>query len=450
MGLLGRNLLCSGAIILMILPSHSGRAQLGFGQVWEKYSGNPLFSAIGTPGSWNGGAPLSPLLFGHMIKDSNDQTYKIWIAGTPNGTNYSIGLWTSADGLAWMPHSGNPIMNGTSGMWDAAAVGNAMVIYDEGMYKMWYAGHDGTGVLRIGYATSPDGITWTKYAGNPVLEIGSQGMWDEAGVYGPYVVKVGSEYKMWYTGTRSDNVFQIGYASSPDGITWTRYSSNPVLSVGISGSWDQKVVALPCVLVEDGGFMLWFEGSRDPSVLVSQPQTGYARSSDGVNWTKDSNNPVLPVGGSTAWDRNVAIVTQVLNEGGVYKMWYGGSNLLTVFGAGLATLTAVSIDDHSGSIPMAFRLEQNFPNPFNPITTILYEIPTRGFVTLVIYDLLGRQMVRLLDGHQDTGLHAIEWDGKDVHGRLVSSGVYYYQVSYEPNFSAYRQMKLTRTMLLLR
>lgn len=436
-------------ILTLLLPCPS-RAQLGFGQVWEKDAGNPLFNVIGELGTWNGVTPLSPLLFGHMIKDPSDQTYKLWLAGTPNGTQYSIGLWTSADGLAWTEHPGNPVMTGSGDGWDASAVGNAMVVYDDSVYRMWYAGHDGSGVMSIGYATSTDGIEWTKFTGNPVLVPGGTGDWDEARIHGPYVVNLESEFRMWYTGTRPDDVSQIGYATSPDGITWSKYESNPVLSVGAVGSWDQGVVAVPSVLVEDGGFMLWYEGAQSANVLVGLPQTGYARSIDGVTWTKDANNPVLAVGGPTSWDMNVAIVTQVLNDGGTYKMWYGGTNFITAFGAGLATLTAVTTVERPESIPSAFRLEQNFPNPFNPGTGIGYSLPTESFVTLKVFNVLGHGVRTLVHDDRDAGRYSVLWDGTNDLNRPVSSGVYFYRMTARSSSDGSHAFSRLLKMVLIR
>ena len=73
------------------------------------------------------------------------------------------------------------------------------MIKEGSTYHLWYTGNDGM-TLRIGHATSSDGINWTKDPANPVLDIGSPGAWDWLNVYGPSVVKVGAEYKLWYSG----------------------------------------------------------------------------------------------------------------------------------------------------------------------------------------------------------------------------------------------------------
>jgi hypothetical protein len=81
------------------------------------------------------------------------------------------------------------------------------------------------------------------------------------------------------------------------------------------------------------------------------------------------------------------------------------------------------------AIPTTYELSQNFPNPFNPITTIRYGLPSAERVTLKIYNLLGAEVATLVDNEQKaTGYHAAVWDGRDKNGRVVASGVYVYRL----------------------
>jgi len=99
------------------------------------------------------------------------------------------------------------------------------------------------------------------------------------------------------------------------------------------------------------------------------------------------------------------------------------------------SLTKAGTDDWGLSpktevtIPEEFALEQNFPNPFNPSTTIAYQIPTAETVRMTIYDLTGRQVRELLNENKSAGYHTIQWDGKNQIGQQVSSGLYIYQIS---------------------
>jgi photosystem II stability/assembly factor-like uncharacterized protein len=77
-------------------------------------------------------------------------------------------------------------------------------------------------------------------------------------------------------------------------------------------------------------------------------------------------------------------------------------------------------------LPPAFRLEQNYPNPFNPRTRIRYSLPSRGLVRLTVYDIVGREIVTLVDNIQTEGHHSVEWDASSF-----PSGVYLYEIFFE-------------------
>ena len=79
---------------------------------------------------------------------------------------------------------------------------------------------------------------------------------------------------------------------------------------------------------------------------------------------------------------------------------------------------------HSTHVPADFTLNQNYPNPFNPATVIPYHLPNSGNVQLKIYNLLGQEIITLLDGFQSEGFHEYRWDGKDKSGISVTGGVY--------------------------
>ncbi|PWB74286.1 hypothetical protein C3F09_04125 [candidate division GN15 bacterium] len=80
------------------------------------------------------------------------------------------------------------------------------------------------------------------------------------------------------------------------------------------------------------------------------------------------------------------------------------------------------------SLPASFALDQNFPNPFNPTTTISFTLPTASQVTLEIYNLLGQKVRTLVDAPMTAGNHSVMWNATDQSGRSVSSGVYFYRL----------------------
>ena len=88
-----------------------------------------------------------------------------------------------------------------------------------------------------------------------------------------------------------------------------------------------------------------------------------------------------------------------------------------------------SVEDYiKHSVPLNFSLNQNYPNPFNPSTNISYQLSTNGFVSLIVYDLLGRQIKTLVSGDQQSGYYNVNWTGLDEFGNHVPSGVYLYSL----------------------
>lgn len=207
--------------------------------------------------------------------------------------------------------------------WDGNRVFRPSVIYDGSSFMMWYSGGSG-GVHNIGLATSSDGITWARYASdpnfapNPVLTVGSSGNWDSDSVDESWVIKEGGQYKMWYSGQHwnpdgSIQTWTIGYATSPDGIHWTKYSGNPVLTPGTSGSFDDKYVWRPIVVQTSSGYLMYYRGA---SQTGTEAKAGLATSSDGTHWTR---TVVLSMpSGSSGWDA-YSRQTGALNLGGVTK-----------------------------------------------------------------------------------------------------------------------------------
>jgi len=96
-----------------------------------------------------------------------------------------------------------------------------------------------------------------------------------------------------------------------------------------------------------------------------------------------------------------------------------------------------------GDVTGRFELGHNYPNPFNPSTTIKFAVPRAGHVSLNVYDLAGRLVRTLVDGDLPADEHAVIWDGRNVSGRQVASGTYYYRLNAD-GFSETRQMMLIK------
>jgi len=110
---------------------------------------------------------------------------------------------------------------------------------------------------------------------------------------------------------------------------------------------------------------------------------------------------------------------------------------------GDVTTAAPQDENPLAGLPYSYALDQNYPNPFNPQTAIRYSLAQAGPARLAIYNVLGQEVVTLVDRHQAAGAHEIVWNGADSGGRAVTSGLYFYRLQ-AGEFSETRKMVLLR------
>ena len=104
--------------------------------------------------------------------------------------------------------------------------------------------------------------------------------------------------------------------------------------------------------------------------------------------------------------------------------------------------SALSAENLTISVPNDFALFQNFPNPFNPNTSIAYHLQTSSPTSVTIYDLMGNKVKDLFSGLENPGYKNINWDATDNNGDLVSSGIYFYKLQVGESFDIKRMMYL--------
>jgi hypothetical protein len=90
--------------------------------------------------------------------------------------------------------------------------------------------------------------------------------------------------------------------------------------------------------------------------------------------------------------------------------------------------TPTAVGDESDDLPISYHLSQNYPNPFNPSTSIEFDLPRRSIVKIGVYNLLGQEVSRLVDGEFPAGNHVVHWDGSTKSGVRASTGVYFYRL----------------------
>ena len=292
---------------------------------WLQYSGNPIIKA-GTSG-WNSGMVQSPTVI--MFKD----TLRMWYEGsTSYGFNdiIHIGYAWSLDSITWHQYSENPVFSPRAGEWDYPHI-VPFVIADGDTLRMWYGGGNITQTgMRIGYATSIDGINWNRYP-QPVIE--PNAAWNNDGVLPGGVIKEDGIFKMWFSGgvgplgyPPPSSKWSIGYATSSDCIHWDLLPDPVISHGGSSADFDENEAFSACVTRTNTGYDMWYSGHSVTAVANGKPQgkIGYASSSDGINWTKYYNNPVLsPTSISPRWVSGY-YTPSVLFDGERFHMWFTG------------------------------------------------------------------------------------------------------------------------------
>ena len=416
-------------IIILLLTSDIVFSQYS----WTKDVGNPIFSGGGN-GAWDKHVGRAVVLF-----NTDSSRFEMWYSGS-YGPEISwrpnrIGFAWSSDGINWIKYSGNPVLIPEPGTFDEGSVEGHNVIRENGQYKMWYSGLR-NGKYQIGYATSSDGMFWNKYL-SPVLTYGNTG-WDAGGVgYGNVLSNPGG-YTMYYSGI--GQVYAIGRATSLDGITWQKDTiNNPILTPGLQGQWDDVLVGAPNCFQKNNILYMYYEGWQSTGIQ----SIGLATSTnDGVTWSKYGSNPVLIPGISGSWDASYVEAPIVIFLDDTIHMWYGGArepteNYLWRIGHAISPFDPVSVESET-TLLTEFVLKQNYPNPFNPITKIRYSIPNASKVTIIIYNVLGKEIETLVNKEKPVGTYELNWNAANL-----PSGVYFYQLK------AHSYVE-TKKMILLR
>lgn len=319
--------LYSSGLILLFLTS------LGVAAEYVDYPDNPVFSGHQ---AWNSLAITSPVV------SYVDNTYNMWFMGRTSGYALSAGFAISQDGIDWLDNLPPLLTTGTDGEWDDTELQKMDVIFDGNEYKLYYTGGQTPGYNHIGLATSPDGITWTKYADNPVISPGENGSWNSNRVKGPAVVFIDGLYMMWLEGLNADIHPSIGLYTSSDGIEWTPYSQNPVFDNDPEINWEMRSINVPDVLIREDGSFLMMYGGYDGNTRGC----GFATSEDGIIWHRYNNNPVITAGGPGSWNEDYVIGPNgVIRELGHYQVWYTGNNGSSTYETGFGDFTFYAMGD---------------------------------------------------------------------------------------------------------
>ncbi|MFA7418564.1 MAG: T9SS type A sorting domain-containing protein [Melioribacteraceae bacterium] len=263
-----------------------------------------------------------------------------------------------------------------------------------------FVGTDNSGV----YSTIDNGTTWNEVnngltnkninmltlvgnnlfaatTGGVFISVNSGTSWLAAGLAGKNIITVKANNNKIFAGTWGEGV----YVSLDDGTTWAQIK-NGMTSLNI--------------------FALAFDNNNN--IYAAAAANVYSSKDGGANW-------VL---------KNEGLPYEVYSIEVVDNYLYAGTNQYGVWKRPLNEL--VTDVDEVKSIPGKYSLEQNYPNPFNPSTTISYSIPTAGYVTLKVYDVVGREVSTLVNEYKQAGAYNYQFS---IINSSLSSGVYFYMLT---------------------
>ena len=269
---------------------------------WAKYQGNPVLG--GTNGTCFDIAVLK-----------EGAGYRMWFSWRPK---HSIALVESPDGIHWSQPPQIVLSPNEQTGWEDD-INRPVVLKRADGYHLWYTGQ-AKGHSAIGYATSPDGITWRRASPKPVLS--PQQPWEKVAVMCPDVLWDArmSKYRMWYSAGDQYEPDAIGYATSADGLTWSRLGDHPIFTPDPLYPWEQHKVTAVQVVKEGGWFLMFYIGFRD----VDHAQIGLARSKDGItHWQRHPANPIIRPGPGQ-WDADACYKPYAIFDGQKWLLWYNG------------------------------------------------------------------------------------------------------------------------------
>ena len=247
---------------------------------WAKYDNNPVL--VHNEQVFDATLVSSP----HPIQ-MQDGSFRLYFHGYNSGTGLNLpGFATTTAGAfpsGWTKSTSNPLFTvGAPGTWDDVDLRPVEVIIPawdspDNTWHLLYGGYDGTN-WRGGHATSDNGVTWTKDAANPVLNIGSG--WESHDVLPTGWFKAGSTYYILYQASNNAK-WEIGYATTTNFVTFTKYAGTPIVTVGAAGQWDKTAVENPGAVYFSGTDTvdLWYVGTDEAFITngSSNYRIGLAR-----------------------------------------------------------------------------------------------------------------------------------------------------------------------------
>ncbi len=279
-------------------------------QEWVRDTDGPILS-LGEAGEFD-----DTHMFAPAVANTEDG-FQLWYCGSRGKVAnrvFSLGTAKSADGRVFRKHAVNPVFE--FGDWKHSVLTPTLLrhpdgttLKEDGKLRMWFSStwfEGESGLHTLHDTMSLDGLEWSAP---------SEALLQD--VYAPSILKIGDDYRMWYTDVSAEP-WTFRHASSRDGRSWTVHNE-PVLVV--DQAWEQSRLFYPTVLKIDDAYLMWYG-----SYWTDRPQTtalGFAVSLDGLTWHKHPGNPVFMPDPDRAWESNYVTSQSVMRlEDGSFRLWY--------------------------------------------------------------------------------------------------------------------------------
>jgi predicted GH43/DUF377 family glycosyl hydrolase len=230
--------------------------------------------------------------------------YYMYFSGDSSAGAFKAGYATSDNLIDWTEYGSNPVIQGTGSGWDSAYAIKPSIIKIGSTYYAYVEAQNGSSVRGIGYFTAPSAEgPWTS--GAQIVAAGSEpGGHTTASLEAPAVYKNGSTYYLYYSGQLAapDYRWFVFYATSSDGVNWTR--QGVAIAAGSAGTWDVGGVA-PGRIIRVGNYYVMGANGYNTTAGATNSEgdsggIGLFYSTDLVNWTEYSRDPLIPSDGPTA------------------------------------------------------------------------------------------------------------------------------------------------------
>ena len=326
---------------------------------WRAAEGNPVL----------GNANLGTCFDVNVVTDG-PAPYTMYFSWRPRK---AIALVRSDDAMKWTQEPEVCLAADASCGWEDD-INRSCTVFRDGVWHMWYTGQAKDAkrgrMSRIGYATSTDGVRFTRVRREPVLE--PELDFEKESVMNPYVrwdAKRGL-WRMWYAAGETDEPNVLCYAESADGLNWRKWSGNPMFGATGGITWERdRVGACEVHPLPDGRWAMFYIGYSD----IDTARIGCAFSDDGItNWRRHGQNPIVAPDLCT-WNSSACYKPSVVRDekSGRWLLWYNGRNGVPEY-IGCAVHDGLDLEAPNAAFPDTEDLLRSYVRCFNSKDVELY------------------------------------------------------------------------------